>query len=53
VARREWSDDYFRGQMREGIEQFSDGIGSEEMWQDFAGSLYCSGDIDNPESYQN
>jgi len=33
-ARREWSDDYFREQMREGIEQFSDGIGSEEMWQD-------------------
>jgi glucose-6-phosphate 1-dehydrogenase len=53
VARREWSDDYFREQMREGIEQFSDGIGSEEMWQDFAqGLFYCSGDIDNPESYQ-
>jgi len=53
VARREWSDDYFREQMREGIEQFSDGIGSEELWQDFAqGLFYCSGDIDNPESYQ-
>ncbi len=53
VARRNWSDDYFREQMREGIEQFSDGIGAEEMWQDFAqGLYYCSGDIDNPESYQ-
>ncbi|HEY9810508.1 MAG TPA: glucose-6-phosphate dehydrogenase [Halomicronema sp.] len=53
VARREWSHDYFREQMREGIEQFSDGIGSEEMWKDFAeGLFYCSGDIDNPESYQ-
>jgi len=52
VARREWSDDdYFREQMREGIEQFSDGIGSEEMWQDFAVSS-IAGDIDNPESYQ-
>ena len=53
VARRDWSDDYFREQMREGIEQFSDGLGSEELWQDFAqGLFYCSGDIDNPESYQ-
>jgi len=53
VARREWSHDYFREHMREGIEQFSDGIGSEELWQDFAqGLFYCSGDIDNPESYQ-
>ncbi len=30
VARREWSHDYFREQMREGIEQFSDGIGSRK-----------------------
>lgn len=53
VARREWSHDYFREQMREGIEQFSDGIGTEEMWADFAqGLYYCPGDIDNPESYQ-
>ncbi len=53
VARRDWSDDYFREHMREGIEQFSDGIGSEDLWQDFAqGLFYCSGDIDNPESYQ-
>ncbi|MCL1466403.1 glucose-6-phosphate dehydrogenase [Argonema galeatum] len=53
VARRNWSHDYFREQMREGIEQFSDGIGSEEVWQDFAqGLFYCPGDMDNPESYQ-
>ena len=53
VARREWSHDYFREQMREGIEQFSDGIGAEEMWQEFAqGLYYCPGDIDKPESYQ-
>ncbi len=53
VARRDWSDDYFREQMREGIEQFSDGIGAEELWQDFSqGLFYCSGDMDNPESYQ-
>ena len=53
VARRDWSHDYFREHMREGIEQFSDGIGPEDLWQDFAqGLFYCSGDIDNPESYQ-
>jgi len=53
VARREWSHDYFREQMREGIEQFSDGIGQEELWQDFAqGLFYCSGNIDDPQGYQ-
>lgn len=53
VARRDWSHDYFREQMREGIEQFSDGLGAEDLWQDFSqGLFYCSGDIDNPESYQ-
>ncbi|NEO92333.1 MAG: glucose-6-phosphate dehydrogenase [Moorea sp. SIO3G5] len=53
VARREWTHDYFREQMREGIEEFSDGIQSEELWQDFAdGLFYCSGDMDKAESYQ-
>jgi glucose-6-phosphate 1-dehydrogenase len=53
IARREWSHDYFRAQMREGIEEFSEGIGSEEQWQEFAqGLFYCPGDIDNPLSYQ-
>jgi len=53
VARRDWSDEYFREHMREGIEQFSDGVGAEELWQDFSqGLFYCSGDIDNQDSYQ-
>jgi glucose-6-phosphate 1-dehydrogenase len=53
VARRPWSDDYFREQMRQGIEEFSDGIGSEELWQDFAAGLfYCSADMDKQEDYQ-
>jgi len=53
VARREWSHDYFRDQMRQGIEEFSDGLQSEEIWQDFAqGLFYCSGNIDDPASYQ-
>ncbi|MDJ0562365.1 MAG: glucose-6-phosphate dehydrogenase, partial [Microcystis sp. M49629_WE12] len=50
--RREWSHDYFRQQMRQGIEEFSDGIGSEEYWQDFAqGLYYFPGNMDDPESY--
>jgi glucose-6-phosphate 1-dehydrogenase len=52
VARREWSHDYFREQMRQGIEEFSDGIGNEELWQDFArGLYYYSGNMDEAESY--
>ncbi|MGK7930761.1 MAG: glucose-6-phosphate dehydrogenase [Microcystaceae cyanobacterium] len=53
VARRDWSDDYFREQMRQGVEEFSNGIGNEETWKDFAeGLYYCSGNMDDPESYQ-
>ncbi len=53
VSRSEWSHDYFREHMREGVEEFGGGIGEEEIWRDFAkGLFYCSGDIDNPESYQ-
>lgn len=53
VARREWSHEYFREQMREGIEQFSDGIENEELWQDFAeGLFYCPGNMDEEASYE-
>lgn len=52
-ARREWSHDYFREQMRQGVVEFSDGIGQEEIWNDFAqGLFYFAGDMDNPESYE-
>lgn len=52
VARRDWGHDYFRQQMREGVEQYGGGLQSEEIWKDFArGLFYCAGDIDNPESY--
>ncbi|MBF2026017.1 MAG: glucose-6-phosphate dehydrogenase [Oscillatoriales cyanobacterium C42_A2020_001] len=53
VARREWNHDFFREHMREGVEEFGSGLGSELLWEEFAkGLFYCSGDIDNPESYQ-
>jgi glucose-6-phosphate 1-dehydrogenase len=52
VARREWSDDFFREHLREGVEQFGGGLGKEEIWQDFArGIFYCSADMDNVDSY--
>ncbi len=53
VARRDWSDDFFRSHMREGVEQFGGGLGKPELWDDFArGLYYCPGDMDKPESYE-
>lgn len=53
VARREWSHDYFREQMRTGVEEFGGGLQSEELWNDFAkGIFYSPGNIDKPEDYQ-
>ena len=53
VARRDWSHEYFRDHMREGVEDYGNGIGNDEMWNSFAkGLFYCSGNIDKPESYQ-
>ncbi|MFN6068668.1 MAG: glucose-6-phosphate dehydrogenase [Pseudanabaena sp.] len=53
VARRPWSHDYFREQMREGIEKFSVGIGAEAIWQDFAESLYYQSlDMSNLDDYR-
>jgi glucose-6-phosphate 1-dehydrogenase len=53
VARRDWSHDYFREQMRQGIEEFSDGIGNQALWEDFAeGLYYCSGNMDEQDSYE-
>jgi len=54
VARREWSHDYFREQMRTGVEDFGGGLQSEDLWNDFAkGIFYFPGNIDKPEDYQN
>ena len=53
VARRPWENDFFREHLRKGVEEFGGGLQSEEVWNNFAqGIFYCSGDIDNPESYQ-
>jgi len=54
VARREWSHDYFRQHMKEGVEEFGGGISSDaSSWEKFAAGLfYCPGNIDKPEDYQ-
>ena len=53
VARRDWSHDYFREQMKIGIEEFSDGIQNEELWSNFEqGLYYCSGNMNEAESYE-
>lgn len=53
VARRDWSDDYFREHLRQGVEQFGGGIQAEEVWNTFAqGLFFAPGNIDDPQFYQ-
>jgi glucose-6-phosphate 1-dehydrogenase len=53
VARRDWTHDYFRQHLKEGVEEFGSGVGNEELWEDFAkGIFYCSGNMDEEESYE-
>ncbi|MDJ0589052.1 MAG: glucose-6-phosphate dehydrogenase [Pleurocapsa sp. MO_226.B13] len=53
VARRDWSHDYFRQHLKDGMEEFGNGVGNEELWNDFAeGIFYCSGNMDQAESYE-
>lgn len=53
VARRDWSTEFFREHMREGVEQFGGGLQNQAVWDDFArGLFYCPGDIDKPDDYQ-
>lgn len=53
VARRDWSHDFFREHMREGVEQFGGGLGKQEIWDDFArGLFYFPADIDDQDGYQ-
>lgn len=53
VARREWSHDFFRDHLRQGIEAFGSGLENEELWQDFAeGLYYFSANMEQAESYQ-
>lgn len=53
VARRDWSHDFFRQHLKEGVEEFGGGIGSDtSTWDEFAkGLFYCPGNLDKPEDY--
>ncbi len=52
VARRDWSHDYFREHLKQGVAEFGGGIDQLELWQDFAeGIFYCSGNMDEEASY--
>ena len=52
VARRDWSHDYFRDHMKEGVEEFGGGLGDPKTWDNFAqGLFYCPGNLDKPEDY--
>lgn len=54
VARRDWSHDFFREHLREGVEEFGGGLRTQAIWDDFAkGLFYFSADIDDPEGYKN
>lgn len=54
VARREWSHDFFREHLKQGVEEFGGGLGGKPaLWDEFAkGLYYCPGNLDKPEDYQ-
>ncbi|ASC70653.1 Glucose-6-phosphate 1-dehydrogenase [Halomicronema hongdechloris C2206] len=52
VARRDWSHEFFRKHLRQGVEEFGGGLGNVALWEDFEkGLFYCPGNIDSSESY--
>jgi glucose-6-phosphate 1-dehydrogenase len=51
VARRDWSDDFFRARLLDGVKQFG-GTFDESVWNDFAGRIrYVRGDLEVPADY--
>jgi len=52
VARRDWSDDFFRERLREGVEQFGGGTFEEGKWAEFSQRIvYVRGHLEVPEDY--
>src|SRR5689334_19740442 len=52
-ARRDWSDDFFRGSLLEDARQFSRNGVEETLWQSFAeGISYVQSSFDDPQGYQ-
>ena len=53
-ARRPFTDDQFRGRLREGVEQFSSETFDPKVWDDFSARiLYFQGNLDQPEDFSN
>ncbi|HXK80421.1 MAG: glucose-6-phosphate dehydrogenase [Kiritimatiellia bacterium] len=51
VARRDWSDDFFREHLREGVRRYG-GPFDEKAWAEFAPRIrYVRGDLEVPEDY--
>lgn len=51
-ARRPWSDEYFQGRLKEGVEEFSGNTFDEQSWREFASMLrYFQGNLDTGEDY--
>jgi glucose-6-phosphate 1-dehydrogenase len=52
VARRDWSHDFFREHLKQGVIEFGGGLQAENIWQEFAkGIFYSSGNMDEQASY--
>ena len=53
-ARREWSHDYFRERLKEGMVEFAADLFDETAWESFQLKLwYFKGDLDNTVDYDN
>ncbi len=53
VARRDWSHDFFREHLKQGIEEYGNGLQSQDTWEEFAkGLFYHATNIDQPDDYQ-
>ncbi len=52
VARRDWSDDYFRQTLKDGAQKYCDGTFDEGIWEKFAQTLlYFRADLEEPKDY--
>src|SRR5512138_163336 len=52
-ARRDWSDDFFRGSLLEDARQFSRSGVEDTLWQSFAeGIVYVQSSFDDPAGYE-
>ncbi len=53
VARRDWTDDYFRARLRDGVRENSAASHDDATWSELEGKLhYFQGNLDSAEDYQ-